>query len=110
MTLGKISCGVPQGSVLDPLLNIMHTTHLSTLISSLSFDHHLYADDTQLLFSFHPLNFDSSITFKTATGQLGTRPTRHMWRVDLLILHSVWRVDHTGVTSWLLVGRVLGYS
>jgi len=50
------------------------------------------------------------IAFLSATGQLGTRPTRHLWRVDLLILHTVWRVDHTDVTSWLLVGRVVGYS
>jgi len=27
------------------------------------------------------------------------------WWVDLLILHSAWQVDHTGVTSWLLVWR-----
>ena len=48
-------------SALD-LLFVMCTTPLSTLISSLSLDHHLYADDTQLFFSFHPLNFDSSIS------------------------------------------------
>jgi len=35
---------------------------LRTLISSLSLNHHLYADDTQLLFSFYPANSDSSIT------------------------------------------------
>jgi len=40
----------------------MYTTPLSTLISSLSIDHHIYADDTQLFFSFHPDNFDSSIS------------------------------------------------
>ena len=40
----------------------MYTTPLSTLISFLSLDHHLYADYTQLFFFFHPLNFDSSIS------------------------------------------------
>jgi len=41
---------------------IMYTTPLSTPISSLSLDHHLYADDNELFFSFHQLNFDSSIS------------------------------------------------
>jgi len=40
----------------------MYTTPLSALISSMSLNHHLYADDSQLFLSFHPSEFHSNIT------------------------------------------------
>ena len=52
-----ISCGVPQGSVLGPILFTLYTTPLSTLIANTSPSHHLYADDTQLFTSFVPKDF-----------------------------------------------------
>jgi len=60
-SLHTSSCGVPRGSVPSPLLSIMYTTPLSTLIFSLSLDHYFCADDTQLFFFFHQINFDSTV-------------------------------------------------
>ena len=41
----------------------MYTSPLSTLISSLSLNYHLYADDTQFFFSFYAPDFLSNITY-----------------------------------------------
>ena len=56
-----LSCGVPQGSVLGPILFILYTKPLSALLNSHSLSNQSFADDTQLYNSSPPDTIDATV-------------------------------------------------
>jgi hypothetical protein len=52
--VSNLKCGVPQGSVLGPILFTIYTSPLCEIIENYNMSYHFYADDSELYLSFEP--------------------------------------------------------
>lgn len=66
----EITCGVPQGSILGPLLFSIYMLPLSQIITTYNINYHNYADDTQLYISMSPGDVEPIQTLNKCIEQI----------------------------------------
>ncbi len=97
--LQRLATGVPQGSVIGPLLFSVYMASLGSVVHKHGFSYHCYADDTQLYFSFHPDDLTIAVRISACLVDISSWMKDHhlqlnLAKTELLVVSANPSVHH----------------
>ena len=106
-----LTCGVPQGSVLGPILFVLYTTPLASVIDNHSVIFHSYADDTQLYKSSPPDHLPELLqSIEACTSDIKSWMTLNKLKLneektEVMIVSSSRKSTSTNFPNFLSIGN-----